>query len=75
MKDMRKKQELSSLLYLKWSTSRYIHICESKYSLQRIVYTILSPGHGYAGIEKPIIITNIPKPLALKTVIIQCQKW
>ena len=33
---------------------------------QRIVYTMLSLGHGYAGTEKFNALMNIPKPMTVK---------
>ena len=64
-----KNQGLSLLLYLKCSTSSCRYIREFFTSAkvnrgfeinQRIVYTVRSLGHGYAGIEKFNTLMNIP---------------
>ena len=63
------------MLYLKCSTSscRYIRefFTSAKVSRafeinQRIVYTMRSHGHGYAGIKKLNTLINIPKPVTVK---------
>ena len=71
MKDVRKKG-LSSLLYLKCSTSSCRYICGFLTSAkvnrgfeinQRIFMQSL--GHGYAGTEKFNTLINIPKPMTV----------
>ena len=69
-----KKQGPSSLLYLKCSTSKCSEMVNSSLLQvprdfeinQRIVYTMRSLGHGYAGIEKFNTLMNIPKPITVK---------
>ena len=85
MKDMRKKQGLSSLLYFKYCTSSWRHIREFFTSAkvnrgfeinQQIVYPMCmwSLGHGNVGTEKFDTLMNIPKPLTVRTITKQFQK-
>ena len=42
---------------------------------QQIAYTMQSLGHGYAGIEKFNTLMTIPKPMTVKAITKQFQKW
>ena len=70
-----KKQELASLLYIECSTCNCKYIYEFFTSTkvnkcfeitQRILYTMRSLGHGYAGIEKFNALLNTPKLMTVK---------
>ena len=79
-----RKQGLSSLLCLKSFTSscRYIQelFASAKVNrgfkiIQQIVYTMWSDGHGYAGIQQFNTLMNIPKPMTVKTISKNFEKW
>ena len=70
-----KKQGLASLLHIKCSARncRYVHEIFTSTKVkkcfeinQRIVYTMQSLVHVYAGIEKFNTLMNIPKPMTVK---------
>ena len=69
-----RKQGLSSLLVLKCTNCKFIEefhtskTCGRGFDINsRIVYTMRTLGHGYAGIEKFTHLMDMPKPMTLST--------